>query len=79
MTLTIALPEELETALAQRMHAAGASSREDYLLQLIEDHCALAAIEAVLLERIAGPFVEFTPDEAWKQRIREGAMKRRQS
>jgi hypothetical protein len=79
MTVTIALPDDLETVLAQRVQAAGAASREEYLLQLVEDDCAKAKIDAVLLERSKGPFVEFTPDEAWMERIREKAKKLREA
>jgi hypothetical protein len=77
-TLTIALDDELETAFAQRVQAVGAASREDYLRQLVEDDCERGKIDAVLLERLKGPFVPFTPDEDWKERVRENARKLRE-
>ena len=78
-TVTIELPDELEATLAQQVEAAGAASTEEYLLQLVEDHCAQTRIDAVLVERLKGPFVEFTPDEAWVERIREKARKLREA
>jgi hypothetical protein len=78
-TVTLALSDKLETALAQRVQAAGAASQEEYLLQLVENDCALGEIDAVLLERMKGPFIEVTPDEAWMERIREKARQLREA
>jgi hypothetical protein len=78
-TVTIALRDELEPVVAQRLEALGAASKEEYLLQLVEDDCARAKIDAVLQERLKGPFVEFTPDDAWMERVWEKAMKLREA
>ena len=72
-TVTLALPDPLDAALTERMKASGASSKEEYLLQLIESDCAASELEQVLEERLAGPFAPFEKD--WKDRVRRAAAK----
>lgn len=49
-TVTIALPGPLDAALFERMTAVGAGSKEEYLLGLIESHCAASELERVLID-----------------------------
>ena len=67
-TVTIALTDELDAVLAERMKAAGARSKEEYLLGLLESDCAASDLERVLAERMAGPFTPLESD--WKERVR---------
>jgi len=73
-TLTIHLPEDLDSSLAERVKALGAASKEEYLLSLVESDCAGESLERVLTERLAGPFVPLEPD--WKDVVRKAASKR---
>jgi hypothetical protein len=70
-TLTIALPEALDAMLAERVRAAGALSKEEYLLALVESDCAANALEEALLARMDGPFQTLESD--WKVRVRHAA------
>ena len=70
-TLKIALPDGLESLLAERARAAGARSKEEYLMKLVESDCAASTLEDVLLERLEGPFEPLEAD--WKQRVRDAA------
>ena len=73
-TLTIHLPELLEATLAERVKTSGASSKEEYLLSLVESDCAAGTLERVLTERMAGPFAPLEPD--WRDRVRSLAAGR---
>jgi len=73
-TLTIAVPDELDAALAERVRISGAHSKEEYLLHLVESDCAEGELESVLRERIDGPFTSLEPD--WKERVRAAAAER---
>ena len=66
-TVTIALPDELDAALAEAMKVQGAHSKEDFLLQLIEQHCAESKLESILLQRDGGPFIPLDPD--WQEKV----------
>lgn len=70
-TLTIELPEPLDTSLTGRMKASGARSKAECLFRLGESDCAAATLEGVLTERINGPFLPLEPD--WKDRVRSAA------
>ena len=67
-TLTIALPDDLDAALSERLKSSGAHSREEYLLGLVESDCAAGGLERVLAERMGGQFAPLEPD--WKERVR---------
>jgi hypothetical protein len=73
-TLTIELPDPLDAALTERLKASGASSKEEYLLGLVESDCAVGELERVLAERMAGPFETLEPD--WKERVRSAAARK---
>lgn len=73
-TLTIALPDNLDAVLADRVKASGARSKEEYLVALVESDCATGHLEQVLMERLGGPFAPWEAD--WKERVRSGAAKR---
>lgn len=73
-TITIAVPDPLDAALAERMNAVGARSKEEYLLALIESDCAASELERTLTARMAGPFVPLALD--WKERVRQTAALR---
>ena len=75
--ITISLPDSLEATLVERMKSAGVLSREDYLIGLVESDCAAATLEAVLAERMEGPFEPLEPD--WKDRVRSVAAKREEA
>jgi hypothetical protein len=66
-TVTLALPDELEAALSEAMEFDGAHSKEDFLLHLIEEHCAQSKLERILVERDAGPFIPLDPD--WQEKV----------
>ncbi len=70
-TLTIALPDTLDAMLAARVRAAGAPSKEEYLVALVESDCATNALEETLSRRIDGPFQPLEAD--WKERVRHAA------
>jgi len=72
-TLTISVPNTLESVLAERVRIAGAGSKEEYLLALVESDCAAGELERVLVERLGGPFEPLEPD--WKERVRSAAAK----
>src|SRR6266481_4876465 len=67
-TLTIALPDALDAMLAERVQTAGAGSKEEYLVALVESDCAASALEETLAARLDGPFAPLEPD--WKERVR---------
>jgi len=73
-TLTIHLPEPLDTTLAERVKASGARSKEEYLLGLVESDCAAGTLERVLTERMAASFATLEPD--WRDRVRKTAAER---
>jgi hypothetical protein len=73
-TLTIHLPELLDATLAERAKTSGASSKEEYLLSLVESDCAVGTLESVLTERSAGLFAPLEAD--WKDRVRSAAAER---
>ena len=73
-TLTIALPDDLDAALSERLKMSGARSKEEYLLGLVESDCAAGGLERVLAERMGGPFAPLEPD--WKERVRLAASRR---
>ena len=54
-TVTITLPDPLDTTLAERAKSMGVRSKEEYLLSLVESDCAAGELERVLAERMAGP------------------------
>ena len=70
-TLTIALPDPLAEALAKRAMISGASSKEEYLLGLVESDCAAGELEETLAKREAGPFAPLEAD--WKEQVRRKA------
>ena len=70
-TLTIAVPDALDAALAERVKVSGARSKEEYLLRLVESDCAGGELESALTERMEGPFFPLEPD--WKDRVRAAA------
>jgi hypothetical protein len=72
-TLTVAIPDELDAMLSARASAAGAGSKEKYLLALLEWDCAAGSLDETLLGRMAGPFEPL--EEDWKQRVRDTATK----
>ena len=56
-TITIAVPDPLDAALVERMTAAGALSKEEYVLALVESDCAASELERTLAARSRGPFL----------------------
>ena len=74
--ITIALPDSLDATLVERMKSAGIQSKEDYLISLVESDCAAGTLEAVLAERMEGPFGPLEPD--WKDRVRNAVAKRKE-
>jgi hypothetical protein len=66
--LTIALPDSLDAAFAERVKNSGASSKEEYILSLVEADCAVEELDRVLIDRMDGPFEPLEPD--WKERVR---------
>ena len=74
-TVTIALPDPLDAALLERMTVAGARSKEECLLALIESDCAASELERILADRLAGPFEPLEAD--WKERVRQSGTKPR--
>ena len=73
-TLTVAIPDPLDAALAERVSATGARSKEEYVLGLLEADCGVGALEQVLAERLAGPFVPLPAD--WQEQVRQAARAR---
>ena len=73
-TITVAIPDPLDLALAERMNDTGARSKEEYLLSLLEADCAMGGLERVLAERLAGPFVPLPVD--WQEQVRQAARAR---
>lgn len=67
-TLTIALPDGLDAVLAERFKILGASSKEEYLLSLVESDCAAGDLENTLAARLAGPFAPL--EAGGKDRVR---------
>ncbi len=72
--LTIELPANLDAALAERVKSSGLSSKEEYLINLVESDCVGGPLEDVLAERLKGPFAPLEPD--WKERVRSAPAKR---
>jgi Arc/MetJ-type ribon-helix-helix transcriptional regulator len=72
--LTLSLPESLENSIKRRMSAAGFTSKEDYLLELVRADCESAELEGVLEVRDAGPFEALEAD--WKDKVRASAQRR---
>ena len=72
--LTIALPDNLDAVLAERVKASGARSKEEYLVALVESDCAASDLEHVLAERLRGHFAPLEKD--WKAQVRKNAAKR---
>ena len=75
-TITVALPDDLDALLAERIRVAGAESKEAYLLTLVESDCAASALEETLAARMSGPFEPLEQD--WKERVRQAAGNLRQ-
>ncbi len=73
-TITVAVPDRLDAALAERMKAVGARSKEEYLLGLVEADCAASELERILAERWGGPFEPLADD--WQVRVRQAAAQR---
>ena len=73
-TITVAVPDPLDAALAERMKAVGARSKEEYLLGLVEADCAASALERTLVDRSTGPFAPL-PDD-WMDQVRKMAGER---
>ena len=73
-TITVAVPDPLDAALAERMKAIGVQSREEYLLSLLEADCAAVELERTLIERGDGPFVSLPAD--WQAQVRHAASQR---
>lgn len=71
-TVTIALPDDLDAALLDTMEREGVDSKEDFLVQLIEEHCAQSKLERVLLDRDAGPFIPLDPD--WQEKVMQKVL-----
>ena len=72
-TLTIALPDQLDVALRERITAVGTRSREKYLLALIQSDCSASELEQILVDRLAGPFEPIEGDR--KERVRQSTTK----
>jgi hypothetical protein len=72
--VTISLPAGLDATLKMRANAAGFSSKEDYLVALVQADCERAELDPVLETRLEGPFEPLEAD--WKQRVREAARNR---
>ena len=70
-TVTVAVPDPLDAAMAERIKTVGARSKEEYLLSLVEADCSASELESVLAQRIAGPFVPLSAD--WKVQVRTAA------
>ncbi len=73
-TVTIQLPDRLNANLAERVKTSGASSMEEYLVQLVEWDVATGELDSVLENRMNGPFEPM--EEDWKERVRSAAAKR---
>jgi len=73
-TITVAVPDPLDAALADRMSATGARSKEEYLLGLLEADCAAGTLDHVLAERLTGPFAPLPAD--WQEQVRQAARGR---
>ena len=73
-TITVAVPAPLDAAMAERIKAVGASSKEEYMLNLVEADCAVSEFESVLARRAAGPFGPLPSD--WKEQVRTAARSR---
>jgi len=70
-TITVAVPDPLDAAMADRIKTIGARSKEEYLLSLVEADCAASELENVLVRRAAGPFAPLLAD--WKDQVRMAA------
>ena len=70
-TITVAVPDPLDAAMAERMSATGACSKEEYLLGLLEADCAASELDRVLAERLTGPFAPLPLD--WQEQVRLAA------
>ena len=72
--VTVSLSDSLAAEVEERSKAAGFSSKEDYLLDLIQSDCELVQFEAELERRLEGPFAPLESD--WKERARGTAKHR---
>ena len=73
-TITVAVPDPLDAAMAERMNATGVRSKEEYLLGLLEADCAAGELDRVLTERLSGPFTPLPTD--WQEQVRQAARAR---
>ena len=73
-TITLAVSDPLDAALAERVSATGAHSKEEYLLGLLEADCGASELDRVLVERLAGPFGPLPAD--WQEQVRQAARGR---
>lgn len=70
-TVTVAVPDPLDAAMAERIKTMGACSKEEYLIRLVQADCTASEFDAVLVQRVAGPFVPLSAD--WKEQVRATA------
>jgi hypothetical protein len=73
-SVTISAPDGLGAKIESRARAAGYSSKEDYLVDLVRADCEQAELDAVLESRVDGPSAPFEND--WKERARNAARRR---
>ena len=72
--ITVSLPDGLAAEVERRAKAAGFTSKEDYLLELMRADCERFELERTLESRADGPFEALEAD--WMDRVR-GAVRRR--
>jgi hypothetical protein len=72
--VAISLPEILDAEVQKRAKAAGFSSKQDYLLEIVRTHCEQAELESLLESRLDGPFAPL--ESNWKERVRNAAKQR---
>ena len=70
----ISLSDSLAAQVDERAKAVGFSSKEEYLLDLIQSDCDVVEFESKLEGRLTGPFAALESD--WKERVRNGAKNR---
>src|SRR5687768_7128326 len=73
-SVTISVPEALLAKIETRARAAGYTSKEDYLWDLVRADSEQAERDAVLASRVDGPSAPLEHD--WKQRVRDDMSKR---
>lgn len=73
-TILVAVPDPLDAALAERVKALGAQSKEQYVLSLVEADCAAGELECVVTQRWDGPFTPLPED--WQEQVRQAAARR---